>query len=159
MPDQNNAPSGDSSSDYRSRMASLGLDPVGPDNQADEPKLESGEVYEIITDPAAFVFRQLVEGVSYQEVTAKLTAVRGDEAEATALVSEIAQEVTRINRERRKRAIWKIAGGVVLGGIGVGVTLGTRALAGPGESYYVTFGLIIVGAISVIKGLAELAGD
>ena len=157
MQDQNNAPSGDSStSNYRSRMTSLGLDQAKPED--DGITLEAGDVQEILTNPAAFVFRHLVEGASYQQVADKLTTFRGDREEANAIVREVAQDIVRINKERRKRGIWKIVGGVVLAGIGVGVTLGTMALAGPGETYYVTVGFFVVGGISVIKGLAELAG-
>ena len=157
MQDRNNTPSGDSFHNVRSRMASIGLDPV--EAEPSNVSVEHDDFLEVIESPATFVLRQLTEGRSPQHVAAQLTLIRGEEYEETAatLVDEAAAELSRARRSRRRQHLWTIGCGAVLGVAGVGVTLGTMAIAGPGEAHLVTIGLFAVAGGMVIKGALGLA--
>ncbi|MFY9299858.1 MAG: hypothetical protein WAO91_01540 [Candidatus Nitrosotenuis sp.] len=53
----------------------------------------------------------------------------------------------------RKRSIKRLIYGIIIAGIGLGITIGTYNAAQSGGVYFVTFGAVLYGAYLVIRGL------
>lgn len=60
--------------------------------------------------------------------------------------------------EQEKEGRQEIIQGIVLVAIGAGITVGTFLAAGPGGTYYITYGGVAVGAFQIIKGLTKATG-
>ena len=55
--------------------------------------------------------------------------------------------------EERKNWGWGVGCGTILLLVGGAITLGSYISASPGESYYIYWGMMVVGALAIIGGL------
>jgi hypothetical protein len=55
--------------------------------------------------------------------------------------------------------IQNIVAGLIIGGIGIAITAVTYEMASGGGTYVVAWGAVLVGAVRVIQGFAQLVGS
>lgn len=98
----------------------------------------------------ALATRQLKAGQTLDEIRPQLAQHNLNDAQIdTVLESAARKEVHRAGRRN-------LLIGVAILALGLLITIGTYLAAGQGGKYYVTHGLIIVGLIQSIRGLAQM---
>ena len=108
----------------------------------------------IDADGAGFVLRMFAEGYDARHIRILLVMGGVDNQDAIALIESTLESTART--KRRKSAVREIVAGIICLGAGGGVTGITYAMAVPGETYFVTFGLFIIGVVSLLKGLVGM---
>ena len=121
-----------------------------------------------VFDPMRLIREQLSAGASEEDIEDELreyyailpdvskALIRQVKVETPEVMALREQSRKDIRRGERRTWFWPVGIGVGLFTMGVAITAITFAMAGPGGTYIVTGGLMLVGVLSVLKGLWHL---
>lgn len=121
-----------------------------------------------VFDPTQFILEQLAAGASEKDIRNYLSEthailpdvsrglIRQVKLQHPELVELRRQSQRNIRHSERRTWFWPVLIGVGLFALGVVITIATYSMAGPGGTYVVTWGLMLVGVLSVLKGLWHL---
>ena len=111
-------------------------------------------------DPMRYIREQLEAGASEQDIQNVLRnrGILSDVSEV--LIRQVKESEPEMMAHRRRRErrtwFWPVGIGVGLMALGLAISTISYAAAGPGGTYIVASGLVLVGVLSVLKGTWHL---
>ena len=118
-----------------------------------------------VLNPNDFVLEQMAAGTAEKDIRKELEDNHGT---LSVVGRRLIEEVKATNpevmerRQQRLKAIrggekgswlWTVLIGVGLCVLGIGITAITHAMAGPGGTFFVAYGAILIGLLTILKGI------
>ena len=121
-----------------------------------------------VFNPKDFVLEHLAAGTAEKDIRKELEDNHGTlSAVGRRLIKEVKATNPEVMERRQQRLkairgkekgswLWTVLIGVGLCVLGIGVTAITHAIAGPGGTFFVAGGAIIIGLLTILKGIWHL---